>query len=58
MLWVKSCCNSSVCVCVWGGGGEYHSKYFLVPKIWNYLFFKTSLSDICENITDDVHKVI
>ena len=59
MLWVKKCYNLS--------GRKYFPvtvNIFLEPKTWNYFFFSffffffiTSLSGICENITDDVHKM-
>ena len=51
-----------VCVCVWGGGGgkgyfPITVNIFPVPKILTYFFDITSLSDICENISDDVHEM-
>ena len=39
MLWVKKCCNSSVCVCVGGGVFPYHSEYFPHVKNLELLFF-------------------
>ena len=52
MLRVKKCRYLS--------GGKYFPitfNIFPVPKIWNYFFELTSLSGICENISDDVHEM-
>ena len=54
ILWVKKCCNLK------GGGGIFpcHCEYFPCAKSGTTFFFEIiCLSGICENITDDVHKM-
>ena len=55
MLWVKKYRNLSVCVCT-GGIFPCHSEYFPCAKNLELPFF-TSISGICENITNDVHEM-